>query len=274
MKEKNIKLRIKFRKFGPLRFIGHLDVMRFFQKAIRRAEIDVAYTGGFSPHQIMTFAAPLGVGLESNGEYMDIEVCSLTSCQDILDRLNGASVPGIEVVSVKVLPDTAGNAMASVAAAAYTVAFRQGREPRTDIARALPGFLAKEKIPYTKETKKGCRELDLKPGIYELTYSEAENDKTGMSFLAGKPFFHEKSFFHGKSFFHMLLDASSAGNIKPGQVIEAFLSENGEVLQENALLITREELYTNIGTEEEPRLVALSDICNEEDIFMDKRYST
>ena len=69
MKEKNIKLRIKFRKFGPLRFIGHLDVMRFFQKAIRRAEIDVAYTGGFSPHQIMTFAAPLGVGLESNGEY-------------------------------------------------------------------------------------------------------------------------------------------------------------------------------------------------------------
>mgnify|MGYP002511238483 CR=1 FL=1 len=268
MKEKNIKLRIKFRKFGPLRFIGHLDVMRFFQKAIRRAEIDVAYTGGFSPHQVMTFAAPLGVGLESNGEYMDIEVCSLTSCQDILDRLNGASVPGIEVVSVKVLPDTAGNAMASVAAAAYTVAFRQGREPRTDIARALPGFLAKEKIPYTKETKKGCRELDLKPGIYELTYSEAENDKTGMSFLAGKPFFHEKSFFH------MLLDASSAGNIKPGQVIEAFLSENGEVLQENALLITREELYTNIGTEEEPRLVALSDICNEEDIFMDKRYST
>lgn len=267
MKEKNIKLRIKFRKFGPLRFIGHLDVMRFFQKAIRRAEIDVAYTGGFSPHQIMTFAAPLGVGLESNGEYMDIEVCSLTSCQDILDRLNGASVPGIEVVSVKVLPDTAGNAMASVAAAAYTVAFRQGREPRTDIARALPGFLAKEKIPYTKETKKGRREFDLKPGIYELTYSEAENDKTGMPFLDGKPFFHGKSFFYGKSFFHMLLDASSAGNIKPGQVIEAFLSENGEVLQENALLITREELYTNIGTEEEPRLVALSDICNEEDIF-------
>ena len=72
MKEKNIKLRIKFRKFGPLRFIGHLDVMRFFQKAIRRAEIDVAYTGGFSPHQIMTLAAPLGVGLERNGEYMDI----------------------------------------------------------------------------------------------------------------------------------------------------------------------------------------------------------
>ena len=79
-----MKLRIKFRKYGPVRFIGHLDVMRFFQKANRRAELDVAYTGGFSPHQIMSFAAPLGVGLTSNGEYMDLEVHSLTSCEDVM----------------------------------------------------------------------------------------------------------------------------------------------------------------------------------------------
>ena len=103
--------------------------MRFFQKAIRRAGIDVAYSKGFIPHQIMAFAAPLGVGLLSNGEYMDIEVGSIVSCQDTLERLNRAGTPGIEVTSVKVLPDTAGNAMASVAAAAYTVRFREGREP-------------------------------------------------------------------------------------------------------------------------------------------------
>lgn len=232
--KQNIKLRIKFRKYGPIRYIGHLDVMRFFQKAIRRAEVDVAYTGGFSPHQVMTFAAPLGVGLESNGEYMDIEVCSFASCQDVLERLSGASVPGIEIVSVRVLPDAAGNAMASVAAAAYTVRFRQGREPQTDIAKALPGFLAKDEILYAKETKKGHRELDLKPGIYKLTYCDGS--------------------------LSMLVDASSAGNIKPGQVIEALLAENGETLQENALLITREDVYTKIGTEGEPKLVALEDI--------------
>ena len=52
-----MKLRIKFKKYGPIRFIGHLDIMRFFQKAIRRAGIDVAYSQGFSPHQIMAFAA-------------------------------------------------------------------------------------------------------------------------------------------------------------------------------------------------------------------------
>ncbi len=57
-----MKVRIQFSKHGPLKFIGHLDIMRYFQKAMRRAEIDIAYTGGFSPHQIMSFAAPLGVG--------------------------------------------------------------------------------------------------------------------------------------------------------------------------------------------------------------------
>ena len=121
-----MKLRIKFKKYGPVRFIGHLDVMRFFQKANRRAELDVAYTGGFSPHQIMSFAAPLGVGLTSNGEYMDLEVHSLTSCEDVKTRLNAASVPGIEITSVKILPDKAGNAMASVAAAGYTVTLQGG----------------------------------------------------------------------------------------------------------------------------------------------------
>ena len=65
MTENRIKVRIKFSKHGVMRFIGHLDIMRYFQKVFRRAEIDIAYSGGFSPHQIMSFAQPLGVGLES-----------------------------------------------------------------------------------------------------------------------------------------------------------------------------------------------------------------
>ncbi len=60
----------------------------------------------------------------------------------------------------------------------------------------------------------------------------------------------------------MLLDASSAGNIKPTQVIEALLAENSETLQENALLITREDVYANMGTKDEPRFVTLEDINN------------
>ena len=62
-----MNIRIKFKKYGVMKFIGHLDIMRYFQKSMRRAHIDIAYSEGFSPHQIMSFAAPLGVGLESEG---------------------------------------------------------------------------------------------------------------------------------------------------------------------------------------------------------------
>ncbi len=219
-----MKLRIKFKKYGPVRFIGHLDVMRYFQKALRRADIDVAYSTGFSPHQIMSFAAPLGVGLESNGEYMDIQVNSLpdpgeglTSCQILVQRLNAVGVQGLEAVSARILPENAGNAMASVAAASYTVRFREGKEPGP-LEIALETFLSQKEIWITKETKKGSRQVDLRPGIYELSW---DGDA-----------------------FHMLVDASSAGNIRPGQVIQALLDANGKKAEENALFITREDLFT------------------------------
>lgn len=233
-----MKLRIKFKKYGPVRFIGHLDVMRFFQKAIRRAGIDVAYTGGFSPHQVMTFAAPLGVGMTSEGEYMDIEVHSIVSCEDVKNRLNAASVYGIEIVSVGVLPEEAGNAMASVSAASYTVSFRDGREPLCDLSLVVPLFFAMETIPYQKTTKKGTREMNLKEGLYELSWD-------------------------GKKF-HMLLCASSAGNIKPIQVVEAMLAMQGESLMENALQIKREDVFTEIETDGFTRLVSLEKIGNTE----------
>ncbi len=65
-----MKIRIKFRKYGVMKFIGHLDIMRFFQKAVRRSGIDICYSEGFSPHQVMSFAAPLGVGITSDWEYL------------------------------------------------------------------------------------------------------------------------------------------------------------------------------------------------------------
>ena len=147
---------------------------------------------------------------------------------------------GIEVVGTKILPDSVGNAMASVAAASYTVRFREGREPNIDIEKVLPAFLAKDSILITKATKKGSRELDLRPGIYEMNWD-------------------------GNAF-SMLVNASSAGNIKPIQIIEALLAEHGETLQENALLVTREDMYTDISPEEEVhQFVSLGDIGDDKE---------
>lgn len=256
-----MKVRIKFSKHGPIRFIGHLDVMRYFQKAMRRAEIDIAYTAGYSPHQIMSFAAPLGVGLESNGEYMDIECHSVTDSIDMMERLNSVSAPGIEVISVKQLPEHAGNAMASVAAAGYTVRFREGRAPKFDYVSALPSFLAKEQIMITKETKTGTKEVDIRPGIYEMSIAPLSANTGKFQNTAQSCDSKDAACAAAKhSAIYMKVDASSAGNIKPGKVIEVFLENFGEKLAENALLITREDVYTNIGSEEQPNLVPLDEV--------------
>lgn len=228
-----MKLRVKFSKHGVLRFIGHLDVMRYFQKAIRRAGIDIAYSTGFSPHQIMSFAAPLGVGLESNGEYMDIEVHSLTSAKEFVDALNAQMADGIKILEVKLLPDNARNAMASVAAARYTIAFREAYQPLFLNASVVDNFMRQEKIIVTKKTKRSEATFDIKPYIFECCFQE-ENGSIMLT-----------------------VDASSANNLKPSLVIRALYEENNQEFDDFGLLITREETYINAGTADSVRLEPL-----------------
>lgn len=234
-----MKLRVKFSKHGVLRFIGHLDVMRYFQKAIRRAEIDIAYSTGFSPHQIMSFAAPLGVGLESNGEYMDIEVHSLTSAKQFVDALNAQMTDGIKVLEVRLLPDNAGNAMASVAAARYTIAFRKEYQPLFFNSSVVDNFMGQENIIVTKKTKRSESTFDIKPYIFECYFDE-ENCSIVLT-----------------------VDASSANNLKPSLVISALYEANNQEFDDFGLLITREETYTNVGTADSVQLEPLGAIGSE-----------
>lgn len=243
-----MKLRIKFAKYGTMKFIGHLDIMRFFQKAIRRANLAIRYTEGFSPHPVMSFAAPLGVGIESIGEYLDIEVQSISSTEAIRQRLNEVMVEGIEILSVRALPDTAPNAMASVAAAKYRIAFL--KEPfmqedsvseffdRTAMKRSLESFYAMNHIWVTKKTKKQILDVDLKPCIYEL--KAESSDETGSD--AEKKLFSDYRLPY--PVLSMLVNASSSGNIKPQMVIDAFCAYAHVMLPPYAYRIFRIETYT------------------------------
>lgn len=227
-----MKVRIKFSKYGPVKFIGHLDVMRYFQKAIRRAEIDITYSEGFSPHQIMSFAAPLSVGHTSEGEYFDIEVNSFTSEEDFKERLQAVMVEGIDILKVQLLPEKEGNAMASVEAASYLVTFRQDTILPDNWQEKLNAFYAQQSIPVIKQTKKGEKEIDLKENIYALEIRD-----TGE--------------------IYMLLNASSGGNMKPAFVLDCFFDTMDYKLPEFALMIHRIETYKNMGTEGERKLVPL-----------------
>lgn len=212
-----MKVRIKFSKEGSVKFIGHLDIMRYFQKAIRRADIDIAYSSGFNPHQIMSFASPLSVGHESSGEYFDVELNSFPGRREMMNALNAVMVEGIRILDVKVLDEKEGNAMASVAAADYLVTFRDTITLPADWKEKLTSFYAQDNITVTKKTKKSEKEIDLKEGIYAL---EIRGEQV-----------------------YLLLDAGSGSNIKPGFFLETFLESIGVSVPEFAFQIYRLETY-------------------------------
>lgn len=230
-----IKVRVKFSKHGALKFIGHLDIMRYFQKVFRRSGIDIAYTEGFSPHQVMSFAAPLGVGLESDGEYMDVELNSMESTDDIKRRMNEQMAEGMEVLSVVVLPEKSGSAMAAVAAAGYYISFRDGFEPTQGWREAIKEFLSAEQILVEKQTKKSVLKIDLKPSIHDFRLSSYQQ----------------------KNCLYLMVNAFSAGNIKPAMVMEAMFQKLGLPYDASKMMITREDTYRNRGTEEDPEFVPM-----------------
>lgn len=234
-----MKIRIKFSKQGAVKFVGHLDILRYFQKAMRRADVDIRYSEGFSPHQVMSFAAPLGVGLTSNGEYMDIEVLSSASSAQMVDRLNQVMAEGITVKSFLKLDDSAKNAMSQVAAADYTVMFREESRPQDmdSFADKLMEFYHRDTIEIVKTTKKGEKVLDIKPLIYQLSVK-------------------------GQTI-SMQLATGSANNLKPETVMEAFFHSLGADLLPFALMVQREEVYTEEGKEGSHSFKALEEYGTE-----------
>ena len=192
-----MKARIKFRKNGVMKFIGHLDIMRYFQKAIRRAEIPIAFTSGYSPHMIMSFANPLGVGLTSDGEYFDIELTESIASKEAVRRLNEQMVDGMEIVSFVQIPDDKkSKGMSIVAGADYLSSVKNGSLPE-DLAEKLEAFYAQNEICVVKKTKKSEKEVDIRTMIYKL---ECRDGKIYMRVAAG-----------------------SVQNLKPELVTEAFV---------------------------------------------------
>ena len=217
-----MKARIKFRKNGVMKFIGHLDIMRYFQKAIRRAEIPIAFTSGYSPHMIMSFANPLGVGLTSDGEYFDIELTESIASKEAVRRLNEQMVDGMEIVSFVQIPDDKkSKGMSIVAGADYLSSVKNGSLTE-DLAEKLEAFYAQNEICVVKKTKKSEKEVDIRPMIYKL---ECRNGGIYMRVAAG-----------------------SVQNLKPELVTEAFVRYLG--MEADAVNFTHHRLETFAESED------------------------
>lgn len=158
------RLRIRFAKRGQLRFASHRDFQRAFERALRRAEVPIAYSHGFSPHPRVSYAGAAPTGAASEAEYLEIAVTARCDPAIVQRALDAALPPGLDIIDV--VEASAGSLADRVTASEWEI-----RIPNTDSARvsaAIQAFLAAESIEVERPTKTGVKTLDARRSIVRL----------------------------------------------------------------------------------------------------------
>lgn len=168
------KYRFKFEKTGKIIYIGHLDMLKLFQRTIKRARIGIDYSKGFNPHQLTTFAIPLSLGVSSTGEYCDIQLTEPMDEAEIMSRLNAVLPLGLKVTSVRRLEEGEKACASVVAAADYIVTLDGLFE---NISAVVENILAEKSIEIKRIVKKKEKTVDIRPMIYGLS-ADNSGEKT------------------------------------------------------------------------------------------------
>ena len=160
---------LRFAKVGKMKYIGHLDLQTIFHGAIRRAKLPIAYSQGFNPHQRISFALPLPVGMESLCEYVEL---ILEEPADI--ALDEYLPDGLRVLEVYSVPEKAPRPAAEVTAVDYRIT--------TSLAKqAYDKITSRAEIVVLKKTKSGEKEVDIKPDILDISYEHGDVLKLRLS---------------------------------------------------------------------------------------------
>jgi len=194
-----MRVMIRFTKDPVIRYVSHLDLMRSARRHFRRANLPVAYSEGFHPHPILSFAMALPVGASSDGEYMDLGLSVDMPCSRVMEQMNAVCPLGMKITGVWAMEEEAPSQMAMVTAARWQLTFK-GSAAET-LARRVPEILASESVTVEKNNGKKTSMVDIRPGIHELALKE-----DGVTVIA-------------------LLDAGSKNNIQPQNLADALLGE-------------------------------------------------
>jgi radical SAM-linked protein len=209
-----MRIWIQFKKESSLRFLSHLDLMRVWQRAVRRARLPIAYSAGFNPHPKISFASALAVGIASDGEYVDIQFDRPVSL-DELHWLRDALPEGLTITAMRDVPDTAPALMSLVRAAHWVLPV--AADGIANLQERVSQLLQASSLPVQREGKKGTRTVDIRPMIYELRVDKAQ------------------------ARLHMLLASGGEGGVRPQEVTGLL----GLDVAENKL--HRDELYLGDG---------------------------
>lgn len=158
--------RLLFEKTGNAVWISHLDLMRLFQRAFKRANLPLKHTQGFNPRPSVSIAMPLSVGVQSKCELLDFELDGETvSNTDICGRLNEALVEGVRVL--RVYDD--GRKLKDLALLACRIELEYDSGNASAAVADIQTLFANETLTVTKKGKKGPVEQDIIPMIKKLT---------------------------------------------------------------------------------------------------------
>jgi radical SAM-linked protein len=218
-----MNVRLKFTKGNEVKYISHLDLMRVFQRAIRRTRVPISYSSGFNPHQEISFGAPLSLGVTSNAEYVDLKLAEAAEPEDIKVRLNNSMPAGIRILDGKMLGESPKSAMSIVTHARYNIRMNIENVSADELKKHIEGFVAQEHVKVMKEQpKKGfeLKEVDIRPMIVDMKLIEANGDLY---------------------IIECLLLSGSKANLKPELLMMAFKEYTGYNI--SGIRINREEVY-------------------------------
>lgn len=168
-------IRARFIKQPAVRFISHLDVVRVFDRSLRRANIPVAFSKGFNPHPKITFAHPLPVGVTSDSEFFDLELTEDMSTEEIQKRLNRNLPEGFCILEVREIRDGAQPLMSVINTGIYNVEIDMDKEIREEtIKTIIDKFLDAECVIVRKEKHKGgkvfLKDINIRPLISSIKF--------------------------------------------------------------------------------------------------------
>ena len=168
------RMRMKFTKGGAFRYTGHLDMVRVFDRAMRRSAIPIAYSQGFHPHPKLSFGPPLPLGIKSVAEYVDFSI--VTVFPEIATELKKELPEGFALMDIRAVPERAESLNNLIRFAEYRIL----GELDDATVRKIEEVLAAERIVIERTTKKGTKSINVRPGIEALTVFE---DRSGFTML-------------------------------------------------------------------------------------------
>lgn len=163
--------RLLFEKKGNAVWISHLDLMRLFQRAFKRAGLPLTHTQGFNPRPSVSISLPLSVGVESSCELLDFDLDGETVANDeILTRLNQALVSGVRGLCVY----DDGQKIKNLALLDCLVTLEYDKGVPADAAEAVQALFAREELLVEKKGKHGVQEQNIIPMIKRLAVTQAD----------------------------------------------------------------------------------------------------